>query len=153
MVLGIIVVHMVLHIIKFVDGFPRRGDVKHFSPGEIMMGLWSHKSNIMLSIGVYCPVAEKVKPWNILTPQMQAAILVGSLGNLSSGQVFLALITGRTIIRHQWVALPMLPAVIDCVNLLCQHKPAISLSPTGTAGILVITTHRTPILLEFWMTI
>ncbi len=49
---------------------------------------------------------------------------MGSLGNLSSGQVFLALDTGHTVIRHQWVALPMLPAVIDCVNLLSQLEPA-----------------------------
>jgi hypothetical protein len=54
---------------------------------------------------------------------MQAAILVGSLGNLSGGQVFLALDTGHMIIRHQWVALPMLPVVIDCVNLLGQREP------------------------------
>jgi hypothetical protein len=54
---------------------------------------------------------------------MQAAILVGSLGNLSVGQVFLALDTGHTIIRHQWVALLMPPVVIDCLNLLGRCKP------------------------------
>jgi hypothetical protein len=31
------VVHMVLHIVKFVNEFPWKGGVKHFSPGEIMM--------------------------------------------------------------------------------------------------------------------
>jgi hypothetical protein len=35
-VLGIMVVHMVLHIVKFVNGFPQKGRVKHFSPCEIM---------------------------------------------------------------------------------------------------------------------
>jgi hypothetical protein len=49
---------------------------------------------------------------------------VGSLGNLSGGQVFLALDTGHTIIRHKWVALPMPPAVIECVNPLGWRKPA-----------------------------
>jgi hypothetical protein len=49
---------------------------------------------------------------------------VCSSGNLSSGQVFLALDTGHTIIRHQWVALPMPPTVIDRVNLLGQREPA-----------------------------
>jgi hypothetical protein len=33
---GIMVVRMVLHIVKFVNGFPRKGGVKHFSPGETM---------------------------------------------------------------------------------------------------------------------
>jgi hypothetical protein len=32
--------------------------------------------------------------------------------------------TGHTIIRHQWVALPMPPVVIDRVNLLGRRKPA-----------------------------
>ncbi len=46
------------------------------------------------------------------------------MGNLSSGQVFLALDTGHTVIRHQRVALWMLSAVIDCVDLLGWLEPA-----------------------------
>ncbi len=126
MVPGIMVVHMVLHIIKFVNGIRHWGGVKHFFPGEIMMGSCLHKSNIALSFGVYCQVAENVQPWNRLAPWTHAAILVGSLGNLSGGQVFLALDTGHTIIRHQWVPLSMPPTVIDCVNLLGQHDPTMS---------------------------
>jgi hypothetical protein len=121
---GIMVVRMVLHSIKFVNGFPCRGSVKHFSPGEITMGRSLHKSDIALSFGVYCQVAENVQPQKSLAPRTQAAILVGSLGNLSGGHVFFALDTGHVIIRHQWVALPMPPAVIDCVNLLGRHEPA-----------------------------
>jgi hypothetical protein len=49
---------------------------------------------------------------------------VGSSVNLSGGQIFLALDTGHTIIKHQWVALPVPPTVIDRVNLLGQCKPA-----------------------------
>jgi hypothetical protein len=120
----IMVVYMVLHIIKFVNGFPCWCGVKHFLPGEIMMGCCLHKSNITLSFGVYCQVAENLQPRNSLAPQTRAAILMGSLGNLSRGQDFLVLDTGYTIIRHQWVALPMPPTVIDCVNLLGQCEPA-----------------------------
>ena len=29
------IVRMVLHIMKFVNGFPRRGGMKHYSPGEL----------------------------------------------------------------------------------------------------------------------
>ncbi len=153
MVLGIMVVRMVLHIIKFVNGFPCWGGVKHFSPGEIMTGRCLHKSNIALYFGVYCQVAENVQPRKCLAPRMQAAILVSSSGNLSGGQIFLVLDTDHTIMRHQWVALPMPPAVIDRVICLASASLPSSLSPTGTAGILVITTHRTPNLLEFWMMI
>ncbi len=123
MALGIMVVRMVLHIIKFVNGFTCQGGVEHFSPGEIMTACCLHKSNIALSFGVYYQVAENVRPQNSLALRMQAAILVGSLGNLSGGQVFIGLDTGHTIIRHQWVALPMPPTVIDCANLVGQRKP------------------------------
>jgi hypothetical protein len=50
---------------------------------------------------------------------------LGSLGNLSGGQVLLTLDTGFIVFRHQWVVLPMPPAVIDHVNLLGWHEPTI----------------------------
>ncbi len=62
MVPGIMVVCMVLHIIQFVNGFPCWGGVKHFLPGEIMTNCCLHNSNIVLSFGVYCQVAENVQP-------------------------------------------------------------------------------------------
>jgi hypothetical protein len=89
-----------------------------------MTGCCIHKSDIALSFEVYCQVAENFQPQNSLTPWTRAAILVGSLSNFSGGQVFLELDTGHTIIRHQWVALPMPLTVIDCVNLFGQCKPA-----------------------------
>ncbi len=88
------------------------------------MGCHLHKSNIAPSFGVYCQAAENVQPWNSLASWTRAAILVGSLGNLCGGQIFLALDTGHTIIRHQWVTLLMPPAVIYPVNVLGWCKPA-----------------------------
>jgi hypothetical protein len=49
----------------------------------------------------------------------------GQFGQPFQCQGFLALDTGHIIIRHQWVALLMLLAVIDCGNLLGQHGLAI----------------------------
>ena len=43
---GIMVVQMVMHIVKFVNGFLQKGRVKHFSPGEIMMGQCLHANNL-----------------------------------------------------------------------------------------------------------
>jgi hypothetical protein len=89
-VLGImVVVHMVLHIIKFVNGFPCRSGVKHFSPGEIMTDCHIHNSNITLSFGVYCQFAETVQPQNSLTLRTKAAILLGGSGNLLVVRSFL----------------------------------------------------------------
>ena len=51
--------------------------------------------------------------------------MLGNSGNLSGGQLFLALDSGQTIVRHQWVVLPVPPAVIDHVNLLGINEPSI----------------------------
>jgi hypothetical protein len=122
---GIMVAQMVMHIVKFVNGFSRKGGVKHFSPGEIMTGRRLHANDLSLGFGVYCQVAENVEPQNSLAPRTRSAILLGNSGNLSGGQIFLALDTGHTITRHQWVVLLMPPEVIARVNLLGKVEPSI----------------------------
>ncbi len=119
------VVRMVLHIVKFVNGFSQKGGVIHFSPGEIGTGRRLHADDLCMGFGIYCQVAENVEPRNSLAPRTQGAILLGSSGNLSGGQVFLALDTDHTIVWHQWVALPMRPVVIARVNLLGKAEPSL----------------------------
>jgi hypothetical protein len=119
------VVRMVMHIVKFVNGFPRKGGVKHFSPCEIMTGWRLHANNLSIGFGTYCQVAGNVEPRNSLAPRTRAAISLGNSGNLSGGQIFLALDTGHTITWHQWVVLFMPPAVIARVNLLGRAEPSI----------------------------
>jgi hypothetical protein len=92
------VVRMVLHIVKFVNGSPWKGGVKHFSPGQILTGRRLHADDLCLGFSIYCQVAENVEPRNSLAPRTRGAILLGSSENLSGGQVFLALDTDRTII-------------------------------------------------------
>ena len=99
--------------------------MKHYSPGEIMMGRRLHANDLHLKFGTYCQVAENVELRNSLAPRTRAAIALGSSGNLSGGQVFLALDTGHTITRHQWVVLPMPPAIIARVNILERAEPSI----------------------------
>jgi hypothetical protein len=82
---GIMVVGMVLHIIKFVNGFPQRGGVKHYSPGEIMTDCCLHANDVQLGFGIYCQVAGNVEPRNSLAPRTRAAILLGNSSNLSGG--------------------------------------------------------------------
>jgi hypothetical protein len=77
-----------------------------------------HANDLQLAFGIYCQVAENVEPRNSLAPRTRAAILLGNSGNLSGGQLFLALDSGQTIVRHQWVVLPVPSAVIDHVNVL-----------------------------------
>jgi hypothetical protein len=92
------VVRMVLHIIKFVNGFPRRGGIKHNSPGKIMTNRRIHTNDVVVSFGVYCQIAENVEPQNSLAPRTRGEILLGNYGNVSGGQMFLALDTGATVI-------------------------------------------------------
>ncbi len=123
---GVMVVRMVLHINKFVNGFPHRGGVKHYSPGKIMTNCYIHANNNVVSFGVYCRIAKNVEPQNSLAPRTRGAILLGNSSNLSGGQMFLALDTNATMIRHQWVVLPMLSSVIDHVNFIGWREPSIS---------------------------
>ncbi len=119
------IVRMVLHVVKFVNGFPRKGGVKLYSPGEIMSGRRLYADDLQLAFGTYCQVAKHVEHCNSIAPQTWVAIPLGTSGNLSGGQTFLALNTCHTIIRHQWVVLPMPPAVIARVTVLGKAEPSI----------------------------
>jgi hypothetical protein len=119
------VVRMVLHIIKFVNGFPPCGGVKHYSPSEIMTNCCIHANNVVVCFGIYCQIAKNVEPQNSLAPRTRGAIFLGYSGNLSGGQMFLALNTNATVIRHQWVVLPMPSSVIDHINFIGWREPPI----------------------------
>ncbi len=99
--------------------------MEHYSPGKIMTDRRLHANDLKLGLGIYCQVAENVEPRNSLALRTRAAISLGNSGNLSGGQLFLALDSGQTIVRHQWVVLPVPPAVIDHVNLLGKNEPSI----------------------------
>jgi hypothetical protein len=73
---------MVLHIVKFVNGLPRKGGMKNFYPREIMINRRLHANNLRLTFGSYAQVAENVEPRNSLAPRPRAAILLGSSGSL-----------------------------------------------------------------------
>ncbi len=98
---GIMVEPMVLHIIKFMNRFTHQEGVKHYSPGTIMTGCNLHGNNIVQGFKVYCQIAENVEPRNSLPPITRAAISLGTSGNLTGGQLFLALDTGTIVTRHQ----------------------------------------------------
>ena len=59
---------MVLHVVKFVNGFPQKCGVKLYSPGEIMTGQRLHADDLWLGFGTYCQVAKHVEPCNSFAP-------------------------------------------------------------------------------------
>jgi hypothetical protein len=60
-----------------------------------------------------------------LAPRTRGVILLGNSGNISGGQMFLALDTNATVVRHQWVVLTMPSSVIDRVNCIGWLEPSI----------------------------
>jgi hypothetical protein len=115
-------VRMVLHSVQFMNSFPQKKSLKHYPPSAIMTGAQLHMSQLQLKFGSYCQVAEDVTPCNSLAACMCGAISMGPCGNLSGGQCFLALDTGKMIVRNRWKELPMPLAVINRVNLLGHAK-------------------------------
>ncbi len=115
---ALMLVRMVLYTVQFMNSFPRKRGLKHYPPSAIMTGAQLHVSQLQLKFGSYCQVAEDVTPHKSLAACMRGAISMGPSGNLSGGQSFLALDTGKLIVRNHWKELPMPQAVIDRVNVL-----------------------------------
>ncbi len=67
-----------------------------------MTGVQLHMSQLRLKFGSYCQVAEDVTPCTSLVARMRGAISMGPSRNLSGGQCFLALDTGKLIVRNCW---------------------------------------------------
>ncbi len=97
---ALMLVRMVLYTVQFMNCFPRKGGLKHYPPSVIMTGAQLHMSQLQLKFGSYCQVAEDVTPRNSLAARMHGAISMGPSGNLSGGQRFLALDTGKLIVRN-----------------------------------------------------
>ncbi len=115
-------IRMVLHTVQFMNSFPRKGGLKHYPPSAIITGAMLHMSRLQLKFRSYCQAAEDVTPCNSLAAHTHGAISMGPSGNLSGGQRFLALDTGKLIVRNRWKELPMSLAVINRVNVLGHAK-------------------------------
>ncbi len=118
----LMLVHMVLYTMQFMNSFTHKRGLKHYPPSAIMTGAQLHMSQLQLKFGSYCQVAKDVTPHNSLAARTCAAISLQTSGNLSEGQRFLALDTGKLFVRNRWKELPMPLAVIDQVNMLDRAK-------------------------------
>ncbi len=92
---ALMLVHMVLHTLRLMNSFSRKGGLKHCPPSAIMNGAQLHMSQLQLKFGSYCQVAEDVTPCNSLAACTRGAISMGPSRNLSERQFFLALILAR----------------------------------------------------------
>ena len=79
-------------------------------------------NQLQLKFGSSCQVAEDMTPRNSLAARTCGAISLRPSGNLSGGQCFLTLDTGKLVVRNRWKELPMTSDVIDRVNLLGRSE-------------------------------
>ncbi len=115
---ALMLVHMVMYTMQFMNSFPCKGGLKHYPPSTIMTGAQLHMSQLQLKFGSCYQVVEDVTPCNSLAACTHGAISIGPSRNFSERQPFFALDTGKLIVRNSWKELPMPLAVIDRVNVL-----------------------------------
>ncbi len=113
----LMLIHMVLHTVQFMNSFLLKGGLKHYPPSAIMNGTRLHMNQLQLKFGSYCQVVEDVTSRNSLAACTWGAISMGPSKHLSGGQLFLALDTDKLIVRKCWKELPMPLAVINHVNV------------------------------------
>ena len=77
-----------------------------------------NKKHVSLQIGQYCQVYEEYAHRNIQNPRTKGAISLGPSGNLQGGFKFVALNTGKIIVRRSWDVILMPDTLITRVNAL-----------------------------------
>jgi hypothetical protein len=81
------------------------------------------KKYLSLQIGHYCQVHEEDTLWNSQVARTKGAISLGPSGNLQGGFKFMALNSGKKIVRHSWDVTPLLDVSINHVNELGKDQP------------------------------
>ena len=121
----LLTIHIVFHAVKLLNFFPTKGGISEtLSPKTIMSGeTLDYKKHLCLPIGQYCQVHEEELPRNSLRPRTKGAISLGPSGNLQGGHKFMALNTGKKIVRRSWDVIPMPDTVIARVNTLGADQP------------------------------
>jgi hypothetical protein len=82
-----------------------------------------YKEHLRLQVGQYCQVHEEDSPRNSQHPRTKGAIALGPSGNLQGGFKFMALNSGKKIVRRSWDVIPMPDTVIERVNILGGDQP------------------------------
>jgi hypothetical protein len=82
-----------------------------------------YKKHPSLQIGQYCQAHEEDNPRKSQITRTKGAIYLGPSGNLQGGFKFMALNSGKKIVRRSWDVIPMPYLVIDRVNALGRDQP------------------------------
>jgi hypothetical protein len=82
-----------------------------------------YKKHLSLQLGQYCQVHEEDNPKNSQITRTKGEISLGPSGNLQGRFKFMALNSGKKIVRRSWNIIPMPDLVIDRLNALCRDQP------------------------------
>ena len=130
---GVIIVRMVQVCTTTLNMFPRRGGSTHYSPSMIVTNQGVSMDQLRIRFGSYVQVWEPSTQTNSMKPRSRGAIALGPSPTSTTGYVFMALDTGKIIIRSQFKEIPMTESVIARVNQLGSTEP-IMLTWTNRRG-------------------
>jgi hypothetical protein len=118
-------IHIVLNVVKLLNFFPTKGGVSDYlSPKTIMSGeTLDYEKHLSLQLGQYYQVHEGDNPHNSQIARTKGEISLGPISNLKGGFKFMALNSGKKIVRRSWDVIPMPDLVIDRVNALGRDQP------------------------------
>jgi hypothetical protein len=81
------------------------------------------KKHLSLQIGHYCQVHKEDTPRSSQVASTKGEISLGPSGNLQGGFKFMALNSGKKILRRSWDVIPLPDVVITRVNELGKYQP------------------------------
>jgi hypothetical protein len=121
----IMTVHIVFNMVKLLIFLSTKGGVSEtLSPKTIMLGeTLDYKKHLSLQIRHYCQVHEEDNPSNIQLARTKRAISLGPSVNMQGGFKFMALKTGKKIVRRSWYAIPMPYVMIARIKSLGSDQP------------------------------
>jgi len=134
-----LIVEMVYNCVFWLNSFPHRdGEHDLLSPRAIMMGQKIHYDrHCKLEFGTYIQVHEKHN--NSMESRMSGTIALCPSGNEQGGHYFLSLHTGKGVLRHHWIALPMPNYLVDAVHrLAATAKQTRGIKFTDKAGNIIM---------------
>ena len=107
--LKLLTTHIILNMVKMIKFFLTKGIISDsLIRNTIMSGkTLDFKKNLYLQLGQYCKVKEEDIPLNSQAPRTKGEICLGPSGNLQGKYKFMALNSGKKIIRKNWDLIPM----------------------------------------------
>jgi hypothetical protein len=118
-------IHIVLNVVKLLKFFSTKSGVsENLSLKTNMAGeTLDFKNHLSLQIGQYCQVHEEETPRNSQIARTKGSISLGPSGNIQGGFKFMALNSGKKIVRRSCNIIIMPYIVLTRVNALGSDQP------------------------------